>query len=38
MTRRKRATVLAFAIAISACAPSIDGPIDHQRAIDRDER
>ena len=29
---------IALAVAISAgCAPAIDGPIDHQRAIDRDD-
>ena len=26
-----------LALAIAACAPAIDGPIDHQRAIDRDD-
>lgn len=31
-----RAAALALAISIG-CAPPIDGPIDHQRAIDRDD-
>ena len=30
--------MIALAVAISAaCAPPVDGPIDHQRAIDRDD-
>jgi hypothetical protein len=28
---------IAIAVAISACAPALEGPIDHQRAIDRDD-
>jgi len=28
---------IAIAVAISACAPVVDGPVDHQHAIDRDE-
>jgi hypothetical protein len=33
-----RSVALAIALAIPAgCAPPIDGPIDHQRAIDRDD-
>ena len=26
-----------FAIALAACAPNVDGPVDHGRAIDRDD-
>ena len=33
-----RAVAIALAVAIaSGCAPPIDGPIEHQRAIDRDD-
>lgn len=28
---------IAIAVAISACAPTLDGPVDHQRALDRDD-
>ncbi len=28
---------ISAALAIASCAPPIDGPIDHQRAIDRDD-
>ena len=28
---------LACAIALAACAPAVDGPVEHQRAIDRDD-
>jgi hypothetical protein len=30
-------SAIAVALAISACAPGVDGPLDHQRAIDRDD-
>lgn|GEM_PF-2481163 len=32
-----RRWAIAAALAISACAPPVDGPIDHQRTIDRDD-
>jgi hypothetical protein len=28
---------LACAIALCACAPAVDGPVEHQRAVDRDD-
>src|SRR5262249_7255032 len=30
-------SIVAIAAAISSCAPVIDGPVEHQRAIDRDD-
>jgi len=32
-----RSWAIAAALAISACAPPVDGPVDRQRAIDRDD-
>ena len=32
-----RRWTIAAALAISACAPPVDGPVDHQRTIDRDD-
>lgn len=29
--------VLVFVLALAACAPQIDGPVEHQRAVDRED-
>ncbi|HEX4422720.1 MAG TPA: hypothetical protein VH165_32620 [Kofleriaceae bacterium] len=31
------AAIAAFALGAAGCAPTVDGPVEHQRAIDRDD-
>lgn len=33
----RRGIVVAIALAVAACAPAVDGPVERQRAIDRDD-